>query len=86
MANIKSQIKRNRQALKQRLRNKSVRSRLKTELKSFATAAEGGDRSAAEAAFQRAVRSLDKAATKGVVHQNFAANHKSKMAKRLASL
>ncbi|HWH32699.1 MAG TPA: 30S ribosomal protein S20 [Egibacteraceae bacterium] len=86
MANIKSQIKRNRQNETARLRNKAVRSALKTQLKKFRTAAEGGDAGAAQEAFQVAARQLDKAAQKGIVHGNFAANHKSKMAKKLSSL
>lgn len=86
MANIASQIKRNRQALVRRQRNKAVRSALKTHLKKFAVAAESGDKDAAAAAYQTASRQLDKAAGRGVVHANFAANHKSKMAKRLGAL
>jgi small subunit ribosomal protein S20 len=86
MANIASQIKRNRQSLVRRERNKATRSELKTYLKRFRTAAEAGDKATAEAAFAAAARKLDKAAEKGVVHDNFAANHKSKMARRLASL
>jgi small subunit ribosomal protein S20 len=86
MANIASQIKRNRQAERARLRNKAVRSELKTFLKKFRHAAESGDRAGAEAAYEVAVRKLDKAAQKGVVHRNFAANKKSNMARRLTSL
>ena len=86
MANIASQIKRNRQALVRNARNKATRSALKTSLKKFRTAAEAGEADAAAAAYQTAARELDKAAQKGVVHRNFAANHKSRMAKRLASL
>lgn len=86
MANIKSQIKRNRQNEAARQRNRAVRSRLKTRMRTFRTAAEAGDREAAEAAFQEAARELDKAATKGVIHSNNAANKKSRMAKRLTTL
>ncbi|MBW3619652.1 MAG: 30S ribosomal protein S20 [Actinobacteria bacterium] len=86
MANIKSQIKRNRQNEKARLRNKAVKSRLKTELKKFQTAVEAGERDDAEQAFREATRELDKAATKGVIHRNNAANKKSRMAKKLAAL
>ncbi|MBW3657183.1 MAG: 30S ribosomal protein S20 [Actinobacteria bacterium] len=86
MANIKSQIKRNRQNEKARQRNQAVRSRLKTELKKFRTAVEAGEREAAEAAFRTATRELDKAATKGVIHGNNAANKKSRMAKKLQAL
>lgn len=86
MANIKSQIKRNRQNEAARLRNKAVKSRLKTELKKFQTAVEAGEREGAEQAFQTATRELDKAATKGIIHRNNAANKKSRMAKKLAAL
>lgn len=86
MANIASQIKRNRQNETRRQRNKPVRTALKTHLKRFRLAAEAGDREAAQAAFHTAGRQLDKAAQAGVVHRNFAANHKSKMAQRLNAL
>ncbi len=86
MANIKSQIKRNRQNEARRQRNKAVRSSLKTELKKFRTAVEAGEKGAAEEAYKVASRALDKAATKGVIHGNNAANKKSKMAKKLAAL
>lgn len=86
MANIKSQMKRNRQNETARVRNKTVRTALKTYLKKFRTAAEGGDADAAREAYLVAVKQLDKAAQKGVVHANFAANHKSKMSKKLAKL
>ena len=86
MANIKSQIKRNRQNEAAHERNKAVRSRLKTFSRRFATAAEAGDKEAADEAYRVAARELDKAASKGVVHKNTAANRKSGMAKRLGSL
>ena len=86
MANIASQIKRNRQALVRNERNKATRSALKTSLKKFRTAVEAGEAEAAAAAYRDAAKDLDKAASKGVVHANFAANHKSRMAKRLSSL
>ena len=86
MANIASQIKRNRQSLVRNERNKATRSSLKTTLKRFRTAAEAGEVEAATEAYRDAARSLDKAAQKGVVHPNFAANHKSRMARKLASL
>ena len=86
MANIKSQIKRNRQNETARVRNKAVRSTLKTHLKKFSVAAQSGDAAEAAEAFRVAARQLDKAAQKGIVHGNFAANHKSKMAKKLSSL
>jgi small subunit ribosomal protein S20 len=86
MANIKSQIKRNRQNIVRHERNKAVRSALKTYQKKFHAAVAAGDGEAAEAAFRTASRKLDKAARRGVVHRNYAANHKSRMAKRLTSL
>jgi small subunit ribosomal protein S20 len=86
MANIASQIKRNRQNESRRIRNKSTRSALKTFMKKFRTAVEAGDRDTAEQVYRVAAKRLDKAAQGGVVHRNFAANHKSKMAQRLNSL
>ena len=86
MANIKSQIKRNRQNEVRRLRNKSVKSAVKTEVRKFREAADRGDASEALALLTAASRALDKAAAKGVIHQNQAANKKSAMARRAAGL
>ena len=86
MANIKSQLKRIKTNEKARQRNKAVKSSLKTAIRRFREAAESGDNAAATAAFQTAARDLDKAASKGVIHANQAANKKSAMAKRVASL
>ena len=86
MANIKSQIKRNRQNEKARLRNKAVKSELKTSVRKFREAADTGDVDAATTAMRAACRSLDKAASKGVIHKNQAANRKSAIAKRYAEL
>jgi small subunit ribosomal protein S20 len=86
VANIKSQIKRNRTNELARLRNKGVRSSLKTAVRSFRELAEAGDREAALAAFQSASRRLDKAVSKGVIHANQAANRKSAMARRANAL
>ena len=86
MANIKSQIKRNRQNEKARLRNKAVKSELKTSVRKFRQAADTGDVDAATAAMRAACRSLDKAASKGVIHKNQAANRKSAIARRAAEL
>ncbi|MBX3285960.1 MAG: 30S ribosomal protein S20 [Actinobacteria bacterium] len=82
MANIKSQIKRNRQNEKRRLANKSVRSELRTRVKSAVAAAETGAENA-EAAASIAMKRIDKAANKGVIHKNAAARRKSRLAKRL---
>jgi small subunit ribosomal protein S20 len=86
MANIKSQIKRNTQNEARRQRNKSGRSLLKSRIKRFETALGEGDREGAEKAFEEVARRLDKAAGKGIVHRNKAANKKSRLARRLNSL
>ena len=85
MANIKSQIKRNRQNEQRRLRNKAVRSEVKTRIKTAVAAAEGGGAEGAEAA-RIAAKRLDKAAAKGVIHKNQAARRKSRLMKRLNRL
>ncbi|MFN2525688.1 MAG: 30S ribosomal protein S20 [Actinomycetota bacterium] len=82
MANIKSQIKRNRQNEIRHERNKSTRSALRTSIKRFLENA-GGE--TAEAQYREAARALDKAAAKGVIHKNQAANRKSRLARRLKS-
>ena len=84
MANIKSQIKRNRQTERLRQRNKSTRSALKTKIKGFTELVAAGDTAAAQEALKDASRALDKAASKGVIHKNTAANKKSRLAKRLS--
>jgi small subunit ribosomal protein S20 len=86
VANIKSQIKRNRQNEKRRLRNKSVKSSLKTAIRKFHQAAETGDSESATTLMRDASRKLDKAVSKGVIHKNQAANRKSAIAKRLQTL
>ena len=86
MANIKSQLKRIKTNEKARQRNKAVKSSLKTSIRRFRTAADAGEREAALEALQVASRQLDKATSKGVIHANQAANKKSAMAKRAASL
>ena len=85
MANIKSQIKRIKQNEKRRLRNKSVKSSLKTAIRKFREAADTGDKETATVALQAASRALDKA-SKGVIHKNQAANKKSAMAVRANGL
>ncbi len=86
MANIKSQIKRNRQNEKARLRNKAVKSSLKTAIRKYREAAAAGDLETAGARMRDASRALDKAVSKGVIHKNQAANRKSGMAHHLAGL
>ena len=86
MANIKSQKKRILTNEKARQRNKAVKSSLKTAVRRFNTAAEAGDAEQAATLARDASRKLDKAASKGVIHKNQAANRKSAMAKRAATL
>jgi len=86
VANIKSQIKRNKQNEKARQRNKAVKSSLKSSVRKFREAADAGDTDAAVLAMRDASRSLDKAASKGVIHKKQAANRKSAIAKRAAEL
>ena len=86
MANIKSQIKRNRQNDAAHERNKSVKSALKSAVRRFREAADAGDAEQAKALASVAGRKLDKAASKGVIHKNQAANRKSAIAKKAASL
>jgi small subunit ribosomal protein S20 len=84
VANIKSQIKRNRQSEKRRIANKGVRSELRTRTKGALAAAETGAENAADAA-RLAMKRIDKAANKGVIHKNGASRRKSRLAKRLAA-
>ena len=86
MANIKSQIKRNRQNDAAHERNKSVKSALKSAIRSFREAAAAGDAEKAQKLAQDASKKLDKAASKGVIHKNQAANKKSAIGKKVASL
>ena len=86
MANIKSQIKRIKTNEIARKRNVAVKSALKTQVRRFRTAADAGDKEAASAALLTASKALDKAASKGVIHKNQAANRKSALAKKVASL
>ena len=86
MANIKSQIKRNRTNEVARLRNKSVKSSLKTAVRKFREAADAGNAEEALTASRTASRLLDKAASKGVIHPNQAANRKSAIAQQAAKL
>ena len=81
MANIKSQIKRNRQTIKRTERNKAVRSEVKTRTKRAATAAAEGADNAEELA-RAAQKRIDTAAAKGVIHKNAAARRKSRLVAR----
>ncbi|MDP8937251.1 MAG: 30S ribosomal protein S20 [Actinomycetota bacterium] len=84
MANIKSQIKRNRQNEVRRLRNKAARSEIKTRVKNAVAAAEAGAGDGVDA-LRLAVKRIDKAAAKGIIHKNQAANRKSRLMKRIAA-
>ena len=86
MANIKSQIKRNRQNLAAHERNKAVKSALKTAVRKFREAAASGKADDAKQLAADASKALDKAASKGVIHKNQAANRKSAIQKKAASL
>lgn len=85
MANIKSQIKRNLQNERRRLRNKAARSEVKTRVKRAVAAAESGAEDTVES-LRMAVKRLDKAAAKGIIHKNQAANRKSRLMRRLARI
>ncbi len=86
MANIKSQKKRNLTNERRRLRNKSVKSSLHTAIRGFRTAAAEGDKDKAGELLVATSRKLDKAATKGVIHKNQAANKKSALARAFNQL
>ncbi|WP_029288990.1 30S ribosomal protein S20 [Cellulomonas sp. HZM] len=86
MANIKSQIKRITTNEKARLRNKAVKSELKTHVRRVREAVANGDKDAAQTALVTASKKLDKAVSKGVIHANQAANKKSALAKAVAAL
>lgn len=86
MANIKSNIKRIGTNEKARLRNVAVKSEIKTHVRRVREAIAAGDKGAASTAYQSASVKLDKAASKGVIHKNQAANRKSALAKQIAAL
>lgn len=86
MANIKSQIKRIRTNEAARLRNKAVKSELRTHARRVRDAVAAGDKDAAGTALRTASTKFDKAVSKGVIHANQAANKKSSLAKQVAKL
>ena len=86
MANIKSQIKRIGTNKKSQERNKAVKSEVKTAVRATREAIATGDAAKAAVALKFAAKKLDKAASKGVIHQNQAANKKSAIAKQVAAL
>ena len=85
MANIKSQIKRNKTNERRAVANKAVRTALKTSTKKVRTAVADGDAEAALARSREAARALDKAASRGVIHKRTAARRKSRLAKAASS-
>ncbi len=86
MANIKSQIKRNRQNKKRRDLNRVFRGSARTAMKKAKLAIDGGDLEEARVATEKATKAIDKAAAKGVFHKNKAARHKSQLMKNLNNL
>lgn len=86
MANIKSQIKRNKTNEKANARNKAVKSELKTLIRHTREAVASGDKAAAQSSLKVTSKKLDKAVSKGVIHENQAANRKSSIAKQVAAL
>lgn len=86
MANIKSQIKRNKQNLVAHERNKAVKTGLKSAVRKFNEAAAAGNAEEARTLAATASRKLDKAVSKGIIHKNQAANRKSSIAKKAAAL
>jgi len=84
VANIKSQIKRNRQNERRRLRNRQVRSEIQTRTKTVLAAAQGGEETAES--LRAAIKRIDSAVSKGVLHRNTAARKKSRLVKRVRAL
>ena len=84
MANIKGQIKRNRQNEKRRLRNKGIRSEINSRVKTALKNGESGETSSED--LQEAVKKIDKAVAKGILHKNTAARKKSRLSRKLNSL
>jgi len=85
LANIKSQIKRNKQNEKKRVANRVYRGSARTTVQKARTSIDKGDKEASKTATLEAVRQLDKAASKGVIHKNNAARRKSRLMKHLAA-
>ena len=86
MANIKSSAKRVLVSQKAAAKNKAARSLLRTNIKKFETAVTEGNAEAADAAFKTAVKTIDRAATKNLIHDNKAARRKSIMANKLNAM
>ncbi|GKX65560.1 30S ribosomal protein S20 [Inconstantimicrobium mannanitabidum] len=86
MANIKSAQKRIKVTANKTLRNKMIKSALKTEIKNFEASVAGGNKEEASTLFTKTAKTLDMAATKGVVHKNMAARKKSRLATKLNAM
>ncbi|HOC23547.1 MAG TPA: 30S ribosomal protein S20 [Anaerolineaceae bacterium] len=86
MANIKSQIKRNKQNQKRRMRNRVYRGTARTYVRKAEAAIKVGDAQASQEEVLKAIKALDKAASKGVIHKNNAARRKSRLVKKLNSM
>ena len=86
MANIKSSAKRAQLISKQTIKNRAARSLMKTNLKKFDVAVEEGDRAAAGAAYKVAIKTVDRAATKNLIHKNKAARRKSVLTRKLSAM
>ena len=86
MPNIKSAKKRVKVTASKTLQNKAFRTALKTEMKKYEAAVAAGDKATAEAAYKCAVKKIDKAACRGIIHKNAAAHKKSQFTKKLASM
>lgn len=86
MPNIKSSAKRDQLAKARNAKNKAEKSAMKTTIKKFQAAVAEGDKASAEVTFKAAVRAVDKAAGKNLIHKNNAANKKSKMASKLNAM
>jgi small subunit ribosomal protein S20 len=84
VANIRSQIKRNRQNERRRVRNLAVRSRLKTEARNVSEAVAAGDQERSQAGLRTAARRFDKAVSSGAISKRTAARRKSRLARRVA--
>ena len=85
MASHASALKAHRQSLKNRVRNRQFRARLRGALKSIRTAIDGNDLTAARNALKQTISLIDKMATKGIIHRNAAGRYKSRLATRIAS-
>jgi small subunit ribosomal protein S20 len=86
LANIKSQIKRNKQSREQRLRNRVYRGTARTYVKKAQAVIKAGDKEQAQVETKQAIKALDKAVAKGVIHKNNAARRKARLMKKLNNI